>query len=127
MSIQSEFRDYVLTNTSLTDLKYMEDDPASQTPRHVLQDVTKGIIREHLSTDERIITMQVRSTYNSSNYASDISLDEEFENLFKCSNDGNNFKLPSYIVYELDYSNVVNIQDPYYTFVKQFDFKYKEI
>jgi hypothetical protein len=122
MSIQSEFIDYIKANTTIEELYYMEALQDTPAPYHVFQDVTKQNLKEHLSTKETFAIFQIRSNYKNTNFAQDISLDEEFRDLFFIDA----LDLPNYYLYEIEYNNVVNIGDPYYTNVKQIDLKFKE-
>jgi hypothetical protein len=118
---------YLIDNTSITELYYMEAPEGVSEPYHVFQDVSKAVLKEHLQTKEGVAIFQMRSNYKSDTMAQDIALDEELQELFSCNGVGDNFDLTSYNINELEYSNVVNIGDPYYTNVKQFDFKYRSI
>lgn len=127
MSMQSEFMAFLIANTSLSSVYTLTAPQGTETPYHNLIDNTDAVNREFLGMDTDIASYQLQSVYKSDTKAQDVALHEELKALFRCNNFGQNFSLTSYYIYEMEYSRLANIGDPYYTYVKQFDFKYKEL
>lgn len=126
MSIEKDFYDYLDTNSSLTketDLFLYEAPENTETPYAVVLNAGRTNTREHIgTTKEYQVSLQVNLYYSREQRYSMDTLSDEIDALFT----DKSMEIGTNLIWDLVINSLPNIDETYYTYVKQFDFAYRE-